>query len=75
MPKFALFVAGLAVGAFFVAEFYGFNTISDETLRSTSEMIMSNFKLFIIFLKERLGHLMSEGGSAIVGFAVGLKIG
>ncbi len=73
--KFALFIAGVAVGALVVAEFYGYPALSSEALNTTSEFITNNFKHFIVFLKERLGHLLSKGGSAIVGFAIGLKLG
>ena len=73
--KFAVFLAGIAVGGLLVAEFYGYPTITDETVKTTTDFVASNFKHVMVFLKERLGHLMSKGGSAIVGFAIGLKLG
>lgn len=73
--KFAVFVGGLAVGAYLVSEYYGFTTIDSDTLSSTSDMVIGQLKDLGGFLKERIGHLMSRGGSAIVGFAVGLQLG
>jgi uncharacterized membrane protein (Fun14 family) len=73
--KAALFIGGLAVGAYLVSEYYGFTTISHETLSTTSDIILGQLKDLGGFLKDRIGHLMSKGGSAIVGFAIGLQLG
>ncbi len=73
--KIALFMGGLAIVVMFVSEYYGFTTLSDEGLKSTTTAVVNSMQDFAGFLTDRLSHITSRGLSAVAGFAVGLKFG
>jgi uncharacterized membrane protein (Fun14 family) len=73
--KVALFLAGAAVVLLFVTEYYGLTDVSDQQLQSAAESATRMARASGGYLAERLTRITSKGVSAIVGFAVGLKIG
>ncbi len=73
--RIALFMGGLAIVVMFATEYYGFTSITDEGLKSTTAMVVNGMQSFFGFLTERLSHITSRGLSAVAGFAVGLKFG
>jgi len=73
--KMALFLAGMAVVALFVSEYYGVVAVDDESLKQAADAATNAAKQSGSFLTERLGHITGKGVSATVGFFAGLKMG
>lgn len=74
--KVILILMGLVVVAMFVLENRGVITINESSLDQTVTAGANTFKVFVNFIKERLGQFtIAGGGSAVAGFLVGLKWG
>ena len=73
--KMALFLAGLAIVALFVSEYYGLTSVDDESLKQAADAATNAARQSGTFLADRLGHITSKGVSATVGFVAGLKMG
>jgi len=73
--KIALFLAGGAIVALFVSEYYGFGGVDDESLKHMASTATEGAKQSGDFLVDRLSNISGKGLSAVAGFAVGLKLG
>jgi uncharacterized membrane protein (Fun14 family) len=73
--KMALFLAGMAIVALFVSEYYGFASVDDEGLKQAADAATQAAQNSGSFLVDRLGHITGKGVSATVGFFAGLKMG
>jgi len=73
--KVALFLAGAAIVALFVSEYYGYGGIDDESLKNMATTATNGAKQSGDFLMDRLSHIGGKGLSAVAGFLAGLKLG
>jgi len=74
--KLVLFLAGAAIIALFVFQYYGYDGINDENLKNMTNTATEGAKQSGDFLMERLSNIGGgEGISATAGFLVGLKLG
>jgi len=74
--KLILLMMGLVIVVMFVLENRGIITINEVGLDQTVTAGADTFRVFVGFLKERLGRFtFAGGGSAIAGFLTGLKWG
>jgi uncharacterized membrane protein (Fun14 family) len=75
MLKLALFVGGGAIVLMFVSEYYGFFTVSDESLQHVTDAAVETAQNSGRFLINRLSSITGKGVSSIAGFYCGLKMG
>lgn len=73
--KIALFMGGAAVVLLFVAEYYGITKVDEQALHQSAQTAVDLASQSGNFLYDRLSHLTWKGGSAVVGFLAGLKLG
>ena len=74
--KLMLFLMGVAIIGVFLLEKQGIIVLNESALDQNVSLGVEIFRVFALFLKERLAALQVTGGaSAIAGFVVGLKMG
>jgi len=74
--KIVLFIFGLFIVVMFYLQNQDIIHVSNDTLLSTSDKIVSLIKFTASFLKEKLSFLQLSGGAgAVAGFFAGLKFG
>ncbi|PID44210.1 MAG: hypothetical protein CSB47_11505 [Proteobacteria bacterium] len=73
--KIGLFLAGAAIVALFVTEYYGMTQLSDVALQNSATQATEYARSFVDFLTQRLSQITSKGVSGVAGFFVGLKFG
>jgi uncharacterized membrane protein (Fun14 family) len=73
--KIALFIGGAAVVLLFVGEYFGITRVNEQALHQTAQTAVDLAGQSGNFLYNRLSHLTWKGGSAVVGFLAGLKLG
>ena len=73
--KIALFLGGMLIVGFFVAEYYGYTNIGNEGLKNMANDATNLAKNSGNFLVDRLSTITGKGVSAVVGFFTGLKFG
>jgi len=74
--KIVLFLFGLFVVVMFYLHNQDIIHVSNDTLLTTSDKIVSLIKFTASFLKEKLSFLQLSGGAgAVAGFFTGLKFG
>lgn len=75
MFKLALFIGGGAIVMLFVSEYYGFYTVSDDSLQHAATVATQAAQQSGDFLVQRLSRITGKGISASLGFYAGLKMG
>lgn len=73
--RIALFVSGAFLVLYFVLEYFGLFTLSNETLEGAANTVSQDAQSAGSFLMNRLTGFTSKGVSAAAGFLVGLKVG
>jgi len=74
--KILLFLTGTAIVVLFALDHYEIIELHKEQLVDTVDTGTGAFKQFALFLKEKLSEFGLAGtGSALAGFALGLKMG
>lgn len=73
--KVALFLAGGAIVALFISEYYGFHTVDNESLKNMADTATQGARQSGDFLMNRLSNISGKGVSAVAGFLAGLKLG
>lgn len=75
MLRVALLLGGAAVILFFLSEYYGITHINDQNLQDATRAATDFAQQSGCFLIDRLSQITCKGGSAVVGFFAGLRIG
>jgi uncharacterized membrane protein (Fun14 family) len=75
MLKIALFIAGGAIVALFIAEYNGVTVVTDQALQQAATVATDAAQQSSSFLADRLSRITANGASAAAGFFVGLKVG
>ena len=75
MLKLALFLGGGAIVLMFISEYYGFFTLSDESLQHATNVAIETAQSSGNYLVHRLSSITGKGVSSVAGFYCGLKMG